>query len=118
MTDLEEKLQFLCFYNLVMHSPVLSGNMQSMIQLGYDAEGVQIIIDAPYYDMEEFRKNRRIVHTGETKNGMSSYALLVNESGGFSSHNKSEHWVNRVLDECCRVIATEIGGEVINELQI
>lgn len=118
MTDLEEKIQMLCFYNLIMQSPVLSSSMQAHIQLGYTGDGFAIMIDAPFYDMKEWKKNHNLVYTGEIKNGMSAYAYWVNESGGFGRHNKSEHWVNRVLNDCCRMIASEIGAEVINELPL
>ena len=116
--DLVEKLRFLCFYNLVMQSPVLSGSMQAHIQFGYGNDGFEIIIDAPFYDQKEFRKNHNLVYTGEIKNGKTAYAYWVNEMGAFGRHNKSEHWVNRVLNECCQAVASEIGGTVINELQL
>jgi len=118
MTDLQEKLQFMLFYNLVMQSPVLSGSMQSHIQLGYGNDGFQIVIDAPFYDMKEWQKNKKLVYTGKNINGVTAYANMVNESGGFGRHNKSEHWVNRVINDCCNILASEIGGEVINELSI
>lgn len=118
MTELQEKLQFLCFYNLVMQSPVLSSSMQNHIQIGYGNDGFQIVIDAPFYDAKEWEKNKQLVYTGAIKNGMSAYAYWVNEVGAFGRHNKSEHWVNRVLNEACLALAGEIGAEVINELQL
>jgi len=119
MTALEEKIQLLCFYNLIIQSPVLSGNMQSMIKLGYTGDGFAIMIDAPFYDQKEFRKNGNIVHTGEVKKGgIIAYANWVNEVGAFGRHNKSEHWVNRVLNDCCMIIAASIGATVINELPL
>lgn len=118
MTILEQQLQFLCFYNLVMQSPVLSGSMQAHIQLGYTGDEFAIIIDAPFYDMKEFKKNHNLVYTGKVINGMEAYAYWVNEVGAFGRHNKSEHWVNRVLNDCCLMIAGQIGAQVINELPL
>lgn len=117
-TDLE-KLHALIFSNLIYNSPVLSGNMQSLIQLGQvGSSEMEIIIDAPFYDQKKWNKDKVIVHTGETINGLTAYASSVNKSGGFGSHNKSEHWVNRVCVECAQAIANEIGAVVINELEL
>lgn len=113
-----EKLRFTCFYNLIMQSPVLSGSMQAHIQLGYGNDGFEIVIDAPFYDQKEFRKHKQLIYTGEVKYGKTAYAEWVNELGAFGRHNKSEHWVNRVLNEACQVVAAEVGGIVINELPL
>lgn len=114
-----DKLFSLIYSDLIMSSPVLSGNMQSMIQLGQiGVKEVDIIISAPFYDNKEWEKNKIIKHTGESIKGVTDYANWVNEIGGFGTHNKSEHWVNRVLYECCQAIANEVGGVVINELPL
>ena len=119
MDSIVEKLQALAFYNLVMQSPVLSGNMQMFIQMGFSGmDKAEIIIDAPFYDMKQWKKTGAIVHTGKNIKGVTAYANWVNEVGAFGRHNESEHWVNRVLVDCCNVIAQEIGAEVINELPI
>lgn len=114
-----EKLYGLVFYNLHAQSPVLSGNMRSLIQTSqaYGSEFV-IVIDAPFYDMKEWQKNHQIVHTGKTVNGQTAYAQMVNDVGAFGRHNKSEHWVNRVCVEAAITLASEIGADVINELEL
>jgi hypothetical protein len=93
--------------------------MLSFIQTSqaYGTEFV-IMIDAPFYDSKEWNKNRTIVHTGETKNGKSAYAEAVNAVGAFGTRNKSMHWVNRVCVQSAMTIASEIGAEVINELEL
>lgn len=114
-----EKLYALVFYNLHCQAPVLSGNMQSLIQTAqaYGTEFV-ILIEAPFYDEKEWKKTGAIKHTGEIKKGYTDYAQLVNESGGFGTRNKSMHWVNRVCVEAAVALANEIGAEVVNELEL
>lgn len=114
-----DKLFSLVYSDLIMSSPILSGNMQSMIQLGQiGTKEVEIIISAPFYDIKEWEKNKVVKHTGESKNGVTDYANWVNELGGFGRHNKSEYWVNRVCYECAQAVANEVGGIVINELPL
>lgn len=114
-----EKLYALVFYNLHCQAPVMSGNMLGHIQTSqaYGSEFV-IVIDAPYYDVNEWRKNKQIVYTGEERNGATAYAEAVNALGGFGRRNKSMHWVNRVCVEAATAIASELGAEVINELEL
>lgn len=114
-----EKLYALVFYGLHCQSPVLSGNMLSMIQTSqaYGSEFV-ILIDAPFYDMKQWQKNKTVVHTGKTVNGRTAYAQWVNKVGAFGKRNKSMHWVNRVCVEAATALASEIGAEVINELEL
>lgn len=114
-----QKLYSLLYGTLVMESPVLSGNMQSLIQLGYiGSTEANIIIEAPFYDMKLWKDKKVVVHTGKNKKGKTDYASSVNAVGGFGSHNKSENWVNRVCYDVCKVIAEEIGAEVINKLPL
>lgn len=119
MNNDAEKLYAIVFYNLHTQSPVLSGNMLSFIQTSqaYGTEFV-IMIDAPFYDQKEWEKNKRIVHTGKSYNGMTAYAQWVNDIGAFGTHNKSMHWVNRVCVQSALTFASEIGAEVINELEL
>ena len=119
MTNDAEKLYALVFYNLHAQSPVLSGNMRSFIQTAqaYGSEFV-IMIDAPFYDGKEWQKNRNIIHTGKTVNGQTAYAQMVNDIGAFGTRNKSMHWVNRVCVQSAITLASEIGAEVINELEL
>lgn len=117
MDNLFEKFHSLLYGDLVVNSPVLSGNMQSLISYGQIGEDyTEIIIDAPFYDGKKFKKDNVIVHTNQILNGFTGYAQWVNDNGAFNTHNKSEHWVNRVVNDVAHVIANEVGGEVINEL--
>ena len=119
MDENVEKLTSLLFSALVTSSPVLSGNMKSYIQLSkYSANECEIVIDAPFYDSKKWKKDKTIIHTGETINGKTAYAEWVNKSGGFATHNKSQGWVNRACVEVAQIIANEIGATVINELQL
>lgn len=108
-----EELQALIYYNLVLESPVLSGNMQNMIDslglFGLDPVNGEsrILITAPSYDMKKWKKEGVIVHDYKF-----NYANAVNESGGFGTHNDSEHWVNRVINRCCEEFARKYGGRV------
>jgi hypothetical protein len=111
---LAEEIYSLLFSDLIFSSPILSGNMQENIKT---ADEMTIIIDAPFYDLKKWKKDKVIVHTGEVKNGVSAYAYDVNLRGGFGTHNKSEGWVNRAILEAVNTIAGKYGNvEVINEL--
>lgn len=114
MTAIEQAVQGLCFYTLVVNSPVLSGSMKAHIEL--DPNGIKI--DAPFYDLKEWNKSHRIIYTGAVVNGMTAYAKWVNDVGAFGRHNKSEHWVNRALYDACTIIANQIGAVVINGLPL
>lgn len=117
MDDIVEKLHALLFSNLVMQSPVLSGNMQSMIQTGLQAGNYrEIIIDAPYYDMARWNKDKIVIHTGQVIDGKSAYAQDVELYGAFGRHNKSQGWVGRAIKEVVETIANEIGAQVIYEI--
>ena len=119
MDNSVEKFTSLLFGVLLTSSPVLSGNMKSFIQItDYSENECRIVIDAPFYDESKWNKEKVIVHTGELVKGKSAYAEWVNKSGGFGTHNKSEHWVNRACVEVANIIANEIGAEVINELEL
>ena len=112
MQEIIEKMKSLMFSNLVLSSPVLSGNMKESIK----QDGEQIIIEAPFYDMKRWQKDGVIVHTGKVINGFTDYAYIVNQFGAFGKHNKSEGWVNRAILDVVNTVANEIGAEVINEL--
>ena len=114
-----EKLYALVFYNLHTQVHMLSGNMASLIQTSqaYGTEFV-IMIDAPFYDAKEWEKNKRVVHTRKTVDGKTAYAEWVNSIGAFGTHNKSMYWVNRVCLQSAMTLASEIGAEVINELEL
>lgn len=108
--EIQDELKQLIYYELVVQSPVLSGNMQNFISgMGFQMEG--ILITAPSYDMKKWRKDKEIVH-----NYKFNYANAVNEVGAFGTHNKSEHWVNRVCNMCSQMIASKYHGKVIVRL--
>lgn len=114
--EIKEELQLKLNWELIMNSPILSGNMQSFIQLGGIDTNYAILIQAPFYDAKKWNKERIIVHTGEIKDGYEHYAEWVNEAGGFGSHNKSENWVNRVCNMCAEEFAQKHGAKVIKRL--
>ena len=116
MNETVEKIHVLLFNNLLMSSPILSGNMKSNIKQEVLTDGTQIIIDAPFYDFKTWVDTGAIVQTGEIIDGQLAYAYDVNQYGGFGTHNKSEGWVNRAILQVVRTIANEIGAEVIYEL--
>ena len=112
MTAFEE-LQQLIYYNLIVNAPILSENTQNMISaLGlYGLDPVnneaRILVTAPSYDMNQWKKNKVIIHNYDY-----DYAKSTNERGGFGKHNDSEHWVNRVINKCCEEFARRNGGRV------
>ena len=117
MDNIVERIHSLLFSNLTLSSPILSGNMRSLIQTtAVGPERCEIVIDAPFYDIKKWQKEGVVVHTGATISGRTAYAEWVNRLGGFATHNKSEGWVNRAVLEACTAIANEIGAEVIYEL--
>lgn len=101
---------------LLISSPFLSGNMRLHIeQISQKDKEAVFKISAPRYDMEKWAKEGIIVHTGEQPD----YAIWVNEMGGFGSHNKSEHWVNRAVYQICSELkATRKNVTIINELNL
>lgn len=113
--DIVEKINGLLFESLILQSPILSGNMLMNIK---QENTNTILIEAPFYDLKKWGKEGIIVHTGENRNGKTDYAVDVNLEGGFGTHNKSEHWVNRCIVSVCQIVANEIGAEVINELPL
>ena len=65
-----ERLQSLLTLTLRLSSPVLSGNMKSLItQYAPTKTEARIVIDAPFYDMKQWRKTHTIVHTGAVISG-------------------------------------------------
>lgn len=119
MINTVEKLTNLLFSTLITSSPVLSGNMKSLIQIdSYGSSESSIVIDAPFYDMKKWKKDGVVIHTGVRIYDKSAYAEWVNAIGAFGTHNKSMHWVNRACFEVAQIIANEIGGIVINELEL
>lgn len=111
-----EKLYNLILVSLRANAPRLSGNTKNSIttsrQFGRE---FTIVIDPSYYDLAEFKKTG-VIKTVSGKNGKTSYAQSVNDSGAFGSNNESKHWVNRICLSCAEQLASELGAVVINEL--
>lgn len=117
MTELMEKLYTLVNSTLYLDCPVLSRSMKRHIEIKEISDHKVIIeIEAPFYDLNIWRKEHRVKYTGKSINGFTDYAYWVNKYGAFGTHNKSEHWVNRALDDSCKVIANEFGATLINKL--
>ena len=113
------KTMFLLAEVLRERSPILSGNMQSHIEVVEVKENeATICIKAPFYDTKEWEKTGNIILTGANYNGITDYAMWVNNNGAFSKGNKSQHWVNRTCKEVAEIIASEIGAEVRNTLPL
>ena len=111
-----EKLYNLILVSLRANAPRLSGNTKSSIHTSRQwGREFTIVIDPDYYDVNLFKQTGRIQKVAG-KHGSSSYAQSVNEKGAFGSHNKSMHWINKVVVNCAEQIASEIGAVVINEL--
>ena len=121
-SKLVEKLHTLLSTNLVAQCPYLSGNMGKNISTTYYGEHTaRIRIAGRFYDTNRFKKDGTIVFKNTQENikaGIRSYAMWVNELGGFATHNDSEHWVNRACYDTVKAIADEIGAVVINKLPL
>ena len=121
MHYLVEKIAKLLDSDLYLSCPVLSGNMRHHIDLNTVIEGdeeMTIVISAPFYNLKEWQKTKRIEFTGDVINGKHDYAEWVNTIGPFGHSGRSTHWVNRSCYEVVTAIANEIGAQVINELPL
>ena len=113
------KLVDLVATTLSINCPVLSGNMKAHIEITEIKQNeITICISAPFYDLKEWRKTGKIIHTGKLIGGKSDYASIVNSLGAFGRKNKSQYWVNRTINESVGAIANELGAIVINELPL
>lgn len=116
-----EKLYNLVSENLYLSCPVMSGNMRHHIDVNTvlkDDEEVEIVISAPFYDLNEWKKNHQIKFTGKIINGKHDYAYWVNALGAFAKGGRDVHWVHRAIYEATCVLAGEIDAIVINELPL
>lgn len=121
MDRIVERIAKLLDDDLYLSCPVLSGNMRNHIDLNTVIEGdeeMTIVISAPFYDLKEWQKTKRIKFTGDIINGKHDYAEWVNTIGPFGHSGRSTHWVNRSCYEVVMAIANEIGAQVINELPL
>ena len=104
-------------YKLLENVPILSGNMKNNIRLiSVEDKEIVFMIAAPQYDLKKWQKEKIISFTGE----MPDYAVFVNDTGGFGTHNRSEHWVNRALYELCYELKRAKGNnvEIQNTLEL
>lgn len=108
------RLYVLADIALRFQSPVMSGNTKAGISLYSMGESeITLVVDAPSYDLKKWRDEGVIMHDGRY-----NYADSVNKYGGFFRRNKSMHWANRACFDAARCMASEIGAEVINELEL
>lgn len=110
MTEILDAMHNLVRVCLIADAPVLSGNMITGIETSDVQEHqIEICINAPFYDMKEWRKTGAIVYTGLNwkGTGITDYAFWVNEIGAFGTHNKSETWVNKSLLKAVKIIAAQ-----------
>lgn len=108
MTELMQSLYSLLNTYLIQESPVLSGNMRTGIEVSsIDDHQVELVINAPFYDMKIWNKTGAVVYTGASYGGITDYAMWVNRSGAFNKHNKSQAWANRAVVDCVKVIAAQ-----------
>lgn len=100
-------------HNLFAYCPVLSGNMRAHITMNIFKRQTRIVIRAPFYDINYWRKTGKIRYIHKNlPYGMKHYAYLVNKSGAFGKHNASQHWVNRTINESCYLTAVKFKVEM------
>lgn len=121
MTQELQIISNLLKFYLEESSPILSGNMVREI---LNAEIVEIndheitfCINAPFYDLKKWKETGAIVPAPAPKkwSSFTDYAMWVNDSGAFGTHNASMHWVNRVCDMVARLVPN---AEVNNKLEV
>ena len=119
MTEELQMLSTLVKMYLEDLSPILSGNMAREIMLAELVEikdnEITFCINAPFYDMKKWRETGTIIHTGKKYGDISDYADIVNQMGAFGKHNKSEHWVNRAVNQAASYMPN---AEIINKLEL
>ena len=119
MTSELQQLSSILKTMLEQLTPILSGNMQQQIIkaniVNISDNEVTFCIEAPFYDLKKWKEEGVIIHTGKTYHGMSDYANIVNQFGGFAKKNKSMFWVNRVCNQAAETIPN---AEIINELEL
>ena len=122
MTEIQKMIEMihsLLYTELELESPVLSGNMKSLISESInDPSDREILIEAPFYDQGIWQKTGAVVHTGQNYKGITDYSLWVNLLGGFATHNKSQGWVNRCITTAVDSVANIYGAEVIYDLSV
>lgn len=117
-------------------APIMSGNTQRSIRVSRISERkVVLVIDPKFYDVNYWKKTGKIRYTrnafyDEKKEkirykyswhkdmNMKSYAMFLNEVGAFGTHNKSMHWVNRVLYTTCMAYCDQRGYGFKSDLKL
>ena len=84
------------------------------------ATEVKVLDVEKQHDRYEQRIKNRMASRLKTyrETSVADYAYWVNEMGGFGTHNKSEHWVNRSMYEVALEFANKLGAEIINKLPL
>ena len=108
--DLFNELNSLIYTTLKLDCPVLSGNMQSHINIEETTDDfTRISVSGPSYDGKKWRKTGIIEHDGKY-----DYAVSVNALGAFYGRSKkSKHWANKSIVKVCQIIAAKYNAEVI-----
>ena len=119
MTQELQTLSGLVQMFLLDRAPILSGNLMREIAIAELVEvndyEVTFCIQAPFYDMKKWKETGAIIHNHKNYNGITNYAMWLNDVGAFGTHNASMHWVNRTLNELTQLIPN---AEVINKLEL
>lgn len=115
MTNIYDELNSLILTNLKLNCPVMSGNMQSHIDVEESGDGyTRVVISGPSYDINKWKKTGAIILTNEY-----DYAASVNEKGAFEGRSKkSRHWANKSILAACKAIASVYGAEVIINVEL
>lgn len=110
MRAILQQMTNLMKFHLKNRAPVLSGNLKMSIETEVlNDHTTQIVLNAPFYDMKEWTKNKNIVYTGKSINGVTDYPYWLNKEGAFGKHNSSEGWTDRAIMDVVRVIAAHYG---------
>ena len=122
MSDIQHKARlylgnYICD-KLIEYCPILSGSMKMHIYKNDFKRQTRIVIRAPFYDLNLWRKTGKIRYTHEVINGKKHYAQTVNDVGAFGKPNKSTHWVNKVVYKCCWNFVDELEYEMEGNLEI
>lgn len=116
--NLVEKIYTLLNHTLYTNCPVLSGNMRTGIKItSFNTNEIKMVIDAPFYDANAFRKAGVILltHQGWKKNpSITDYAYWVNKLGAFASRNKSQYWVDDTCYQVCETIVSELRSQGVD----
>ena len=109
--------------------PYLSGSLSKHLlnmSFLFNLENMTLIVDAPLYDVKNWYKTGQIRYYNAPHPkypNITDYAMWLNDSGAFGTHNKSEHWANRgvyngVLNYAAKLQARGEQVVIINKLPL